>query len=56
MMTEDHDFASFATRLFSTLTTIFGHLESVINILDMKCYVCIKTYLYILPEISAQLK
>ena len=25
----DEDFASFATRRFSTLSTIFGHLEGV---------------------------
>ena len=25
----DEDFASFATRRFSTLTTMFGHLEDV---------------------------
>ena len=25
----DEDFASFATRQFSTLTTLFGHLEGV---------------------------
>ena len=51
----DEDFASFATRRFSTLTTIFGHLEVlvVIKTLDMNRYVCIKTYLYILAEISA---
>ena len=51
----DEDFASFATRRFSTLTTIFGHLEGVGShkTLDMNRYVCIKTYLYILPEISA---
>ena len=53
----DEDFASFATRWLSTLTTIIGHLEGVgvIKTLDMNRYVCISTYLYILPEISARL-
>ena len=50
----DEDFASFATRRFSTLTAIFGHLDGVgSQTLDMNRYVCIKTYMYILPEISA---
>ena len=48
---------SFATRRFSTLikTAIFGHLDGIGShkTLDMNMYVCIKTYLYILPEISA---
>ena len=45
---------SFATLWFSTLTTVFGHPEGVgKKTLDMNRYVCIKTYLYILSEISA---
>ena len=34
-----------------TLTTVYGHLENV-GSLDMNRHVCIKTYLYILQEIS----
>ena len=36
---------AFATHQFSTLTTIFGHLET----LDMNKYVC--TFLYIIPKL-----
>ena len=45
----DEDFASFATRRFSTLTTIYGHLEDVGShkTLDMNRYVCINTHIRI---------
>ena len=53
------DFSSFATCRFSTLTTIFEHLESVGShkTLVMNRYVCIQTYLYnyITSDLSSSL-
>ena len=52
------DFASFATRRFSTLTTISGHLKGIVshkNTQYYKLYVYFNLYVYITRDFSLPL-
>ena len=55
IMMKNEDYATFATRWFSTLTTIFGYPDGFGSHKNTR-YVCIKTYLYdVSRDISSSL-